>query len=289
MSNDLAHSRACYDRGAWHEAFEALSVADQAAPLDRDDLERLGVSAYLIGREVDFERYFDRLHRAQLEQGHRAQAARSAFWLGLTLLFRRELAQSNAWVARGQRLIEHLDCVEHGYLLLPGAEQTLRDGNAPAAQLRSAAAAAIGERFGDADLVAMARHGEGRALIDQRQIVAGLALLDETMLPVVAGELSPLTTGLMYCSVLEACTEVCALGRAREWTSAFSRWCDRQSESLVFSSTCLVHRAEVRRFQGEWSAALDDACRACDRATRVSRNASRRGVVSAGRNPSPPR
>src|SRR5688572_33478784 len=102
MSNTLAHSRACYDRGAWHEAFEALSVADQAAPLDRDDLERLGVSAYLIGREVDFERYFDRLHRAQFEQGHRAQAARSAFWLGLTLLFRGELAQSNAWVARGQ-------------------------------------------------------------------------------------------------------------------------------------------------------------------------------------------
>jgi DNA-binding CsgD family transcriptional regulator len=103
------------------------------------------------------------------------------------------------------------------------------------------------------------------------EIVAGLALLDETMLPVVGGELTPMTTGLMYCSVLEVCSNVCAFGRAREWTSAFSRRCDRQSESLVFSSTCLVHRAEVRRSHGEWSGALADASRACERAARASR------------------
>jgi len=271
MSEDLQNSRACYDRGAWDEAFEALRLADQAAPLACDDLQRLGISAYLIGDEREFERCFERLYHTQLAQERPADAARTTFWLGLTMLFRGDVAQSNAWIARGQRLVEGIDCVEHGYLLLPGTERTLRAGDAVEAQARAARATAIGERFGDADLVAMARHVEARALIDQRQITPGLELLDETMLAVVGGELTPITTGLMYCSVLEVCNRVYALGRAREWTSAFGRWCERQTESLAFSSTCFVHRSEVRQWQGEWSAALDDACLACDREARRSR------------------
>ena len=271
MANDLEHGRACYDRGAWHDAFEALRLADQAAPLDCDDLQRLGTVAYLLGRELEFEHYFDRLYHLQLERGHPEHAARATFWLGLNLLFRGESAQSNAWIARGQRLIAQRDCVEQGYLLLPGTERILREGHAATAQERAASAALIGERFGDSELVATARHVEARALIAQQRIAAGLELLDEMMLPVVAGELSPITTGLMYCSVLEACTKVSALSRAREWTLAFSRWCDRHSEPVAFSSTCLVHRAEVLRSHGAWSDALEDACRACDRASRASK------------------
>jgi DNA-binding CsgD family transcriptional regulator len=270
MSTDLEHGRAYYDRGAWHEAFETLRLADQAVPLDCDDLQRLGIAAYLVGRELEFERYFDRLHHVQHEQSRPEPAARTAFWLGLNLLFRGEVSQSNAWIARGQRLIAQRDCVEQGYLMLPGTERILREGQAAAAQERAATAALIGERFGDADLIAMARHVEARALIKQLQVAAGLELLDEVMLPVVAGELSPITAGLMYCSVLAVCTKVCALSRAREWTFAFSRWCDRHSEPVAFSSLCLVHRAEVLQSHGAWSDALDDACRACDRAARGS-------------------
>ena len=271
MANDLVQARACYDRGAWDEAFEGLRLADRAGPLSCDDLQRLGFAAYLIGGEVEFERCFDRLHRAQVDQGQREQAARTAIWLGLTLLFRGELAQSSAWVARAQRLIENIDCVEHGYVLLPSIERILREGDATEARTRAAKATAIGERFADADLTAMARHLEARALINLRQISAGLELLDETMLAVVGGELSPMVTGLMYCSVLEVCNKVYALDRAHEWTTAFARWCEPQSESLAFSSVCLVHRAEVRRSHGEWSAALEDACRACDREARGRR------------------
>src|SRR5215207_1109424 len=116
MADDLQHGRERYDRGAWSDAYEALGLADQATPLSDDDLERLGLSAYLIGREYDFERCFDRLYHAQAERGEREHAARSAFWLGVTLMFRGEGARSNAWIARGQRLIEERDCVEQGYL-----------------------------------------------------------------------------------------------------------------------------------------------------------------------------
>ena len=41
-------------------------------------------------------------------------------------------------------------------------------------------------------------HSQGNALVAQGQVGEGLALLDETMVAVVGGELSPIVTGLMY-------------------------------------------------------------------------------------------
>ena len=78
-------------------------------------------------------------------------------------------------------------------------------------------------------------------------------------------------TGLLYCSVIELCQQVYALGRAREWTSAFSRVCEQQPEMVAFSGICLVHRAEILQFQGAWPDALREACRACERAERADR------------------
>ena len=107
--------------------------------------------------------------------------------------------------------------------MLPVVEQHLAAGDCEAAYATAASAAEIGERFGDADLIACARHMQGRARIQQGQVEEGLALLDEAMVAVIAGELSPIVTGLIYCSVIEACQQVYALGRAREWTAALAR------------------------------------------------------------------
>ncbi len=271
MIDPLLHGRESYEHRAWSDAYELLLCADQATPLGIDDLERLATSTYLTGRDREFLLCLERLYRAHLASGDRQGAARCAFWLSLSLLLRGDTGQANGWIARGQRLIEGDDCVEQGYLLLPVGEQQLRDGKADAAQATTARAAGIGERFGDADLMAAARHGQGRTLIQRGQVSAGLVLLDETMLAVIAGELSPIMTGLMYCSVIESCREVYALSRAREWTFALSRWCEQQSEMVAFTGTCLVHRAEIMQFHGAWPDALAEACRACERSQRLHR------------------
>jgi DNA-binding CsgD family transcriptional regulator len=267
----LQHGRECYGRRAWGDAYEALLCADQAAALDADDLQRLATAAYLTGRDVEFHRTHERLHRILADADDGARAARCAFWLALTSLFRGDAGQANAWIARGQRLVEGHDCVERGYVLLAVAEQQLGDGQSEVAHATASQAASVGERFNDTDLIAAARHGQGRALISQGDVVQGLKCLDETMLAVVAGELSPIMTGLMYCSVIDTCRQVYAHGRAREWTSAFSRVCEQQPEMSAFTGTCLVHRSEILQLLGAWPDALAEACRACERAVRAER------------------
>jgi ATP/maltotriose-dependent transcriptional regulator MalT len=270
MRDLLNHGRECHARRAWCEACEALGGADRENPLAPDDLERLWTAAFLAGHDPEWQGYLERLHRQCVESVEPERAARCAFWLAMDLLTRGELGHASAWIARGQRLVRERDCVERGYLLLPVAEQQLRDGHADTAHATAADATAIGERFRDADLEAAARHVQGRALILQGRVRAGLARLDEAMLSVVAGELSPIMTGLMYCSVIGACREVYAWGRAREWTAAFSRACEQQ-EMAAFTGTCLVHRAAIMILQGAWPDAMAEAGRACDRSVRAAR------------------
>ena len=90
-------------------------------------------------------------------------------------------------------------------------------------------------------------------------------MLDEAMLAVTAGECSPIVTGLVYCSVIDACREAYALARAREWTSALAQWSEQQPQMVAFTTACLVHRAEILQARGAWAEAIAEARRACER------------------------
>lgn len=265
---DLARGRERYRRKAWAEAFELLARADRLSPLGAEDLELLSVSAYLVGRDAAYLDALDRAHRVHAAEGRWTRAARCAFWIGLRFLLRGEAGRATAWHARAGRLLDRGggDSVERGYLLLPEAEQRLRSGDADRAYAIAAEAAAAGERFGEADLVAIARHLQGRARLHEGRVQEGLSLLDEVMLAATAGELSPIPTGLLYCSVIDCCREVHALDRAREWTAALARWCDEQPEMVSFTGACRVHRAEVLLVCGDWPAARAEALRARERA-----------------------
>ena len=111
-------------------------------------------------------------------------------------------------------------------------------------------AAVIGERFGDADLVWLARDEQGRALLGQGRIEDGLRLVDEALVVATAGELSPVVTGIVYCNTIAFCRDAYEIRHAREWTDALTRWCASQPEMVAhidfLSGPTLVRLTERR-------------------------------------------
>jgi DNA-binding CsgD family transcriptional regulator len=265
--DELERGRESYGRRAWQDAYEALRQADRATPLAADDLELLATSAYMLNRDDDFVGALERAHHLYLDAGDAARAVWCAFWVGVNLATRGEMGGASGWFGRGQRLLEReeRDCVERGYLLIPVLLAHVAAGDPEAACAAAAEAAEIGQRFGDADLLALAVHEQGHALVRQGRVEEGMSLLDETMVAVTAGELSPIVTGLVYCNVIAFCQEVYEVRRAREWTAALTRWCDRQPDMVAHTGLCLLHRAEIMELNGAWPEALEEARRAGER------------------------
>jgi DNA-binding CsgD family transcriptional regulator len=210
------------------------------------------------------------VYHAHLDAGECLAAARAAFWLGFRLLAHGEIGRSGGWLGRAQRLVERdgRDCVERGYLLLPAAQKHLSAGEFNEAHDTAARAAEVGERFDEADLLAFARNLQGRAFLSAGRIDHGLPLLDEAMVAAISGELSPIVTGILYCSAIASCQRVYAFDRVREWTAALTVWCEAHPQLGMFTGHCLVHRAEIMQMGGSWTEAVVEARRAVERCVR---------------------
>jgi DNA-binding CsgD family transcriptional regulator/tetratricopeptide (TPR) repeat protein len=245
---------------------ENLTVADVEPP-ETDELERLASAAYLGGRREEAYETWAAAHHAHTAGGDAARAARCAFWIAFGLLNSGALARGGGWVDRAQRLLDDasLDCVEHGHLRYARGLQAIFSGDGPTAHAGFTTALQIGDRFGDIEISTLARIGVGRCLIYQGDVAGGVALLDEAMVSVGAEEVSPIAVGDAYCTAIEGYYEVFDVRRTYEWTSALSRWCDAQPDLVMYRGHCLVHRAEVMQFHGEWSDAMDEIKRAADR------------------------
>jgi ATP/maltotriose-dependent transcriptional regulator MalT len=263
----LARGRTSYAKRAWLDAYEWLSRADEDDLLEPHDLELLARTAYMLGRDDDYVRALERAHHGHLDAGDLASAARCTWWIGHNLLMRREAARAAGWFGRGDRLLDQLgrDCVERGYLLIPALIQA---DDPRAAYAIATQVAAIGERFEDPDLVAIARMGQGHALVRQGRTEAGFRLVDETMVAVTTGELSPIVAGIVCCNTITFCQKAHEVRRARAWTQVLTEWCAGQPDMLAHTGVCLVHRAEVLQLQGHWRGALEEVQRADERLDR---------------------
>jgi DNA-binding CsgD family transcriptional regulator len=133
-----------------------------------------------------------------------------------------------------------------------------------------------GRRFRDPDLVANGLNAQGRMLIYAGRVPEGLAVLDEAMVGIATGEVSPIFAGEIYCSLIEACQEVSDFGRAAEWTSALTSWIDKQPGLVPYTGQCAVHRGQIMRAYG----AFDEALTEFDLAVRRYRDAD--ALTAAG-------
>jgi len=267
---DLERGRRSYAQRAWRDAYESLSHADEAAPLTAEDLELLATSAYMLGLDDEYLSVLERAHHAHVDAGQALPAVRCAFWVGINLVIRGEMGPASGWLGRAQRILdrEEQESVERGFLLMPLVFQHEATGDFAAAAAVAAEVAAIAERFDDAEGFALAAQAQGSMLIKAGRVKEGFALLDEAMVAVAGGKLSPISTGIIYCGVILACQEVYELRRAKEWTAALTRWCEEQPDLVAFTGRCLVHRAEIMQAAGAWDDALEEARRASERLAR---------------------
>jgi DNA-binding CsgD family transcriptional regulator len=263
----IEDARTASDAHRWGDAWRLLSGVDVEA-LDIDDLDRLATAAYLTGHDEEGFARWVRAHQLCVDAGALHRAAHFGIKLAQGLGFKGDLGRCRGWVDRTSRLLRDadIDCVEEGYLEHGLAMLRIFEvGDMAGAHAHFVQAGKVGARFVHRELVTLARIGEGRMLIYLGDIADGMALLDEAMVSIEAGELSPLATGDAYCTVIDACAELLDLGRCRSWTESFVRWCDTQQELVLYRGHCFMHRAEVLGLLGDWSEALDEARHACDR------------------------
>ena len=178
-----------------------------------------------------------------------SRCRRAAGGAALRVLARRSasLAHAARWAGRAAGWDAPADCstsrartVSSVATCYSRSSSSSAPGDLESAAATAGEAAAIGERFGDADLFALAAHDQGHALIAMGASGRACALLDEAMVAVTAGELSPIVSGIVYCGVILACQDAHEVRRAREWTAALTRWCERQPDLVAFTGRCLV-------------------------------------------------
>ena len=142
------------------------------------------------------------------------------------------MGRAGGWLGRAQRLLiaQGGECVERGVCAAAVIEQEAGGEAGTAAAATAGEAAAIGERFGDPDLFALAAHERGHILIRNGRLKEGLRLLGRGDGGDDRDELSPIVSGIVDRGVILACQDAHEVRRAGEWTVALTRWCERQPE-----------------------------------------------------------
>lgn len=263
----LDAARTAFARHSWADARAGFLAARASRPLVAADLEALAEAAWWEGsidESLAASEDAYHLHLRGDAPAHRA-AAMVAMDVGFCWFLRGEEAIGSGWLSRAERLLADAgDCVEQGYLQAIAIDAAIGAGQLDEAVDTARSIASMAERFGDETLCAYARVGEGIARIRQGQVPEGLAILDEAMLPVVAGRVRPTYAGNIYCQLMSVCHELSDVRRAGQWTDATARWCEGFSDAVMFIGVCRVHRAQLHQLRGQWAAAEAEIARVCD-------------------------
>jgi tetratricopeptide (TPR) repeat protein len=201
--------------------FEAAARSLQAALEIEPRPEAYDTLAYLGYVDDDFQearRLWELAYHGYRAAGDLRAAGLAAVLLAGTLYdgFLDE-AGSREWLRRAGELLNQAGrCVERGYLALALVACHVRDAHALEHSAEVALELAL--EFGDPDLEARARADRGLALINQGRIAEGLDQLDQAMAAIVAGTVSPLMSGPIFCAMLSACERTGDLRRAEDWS-----------------------------------------------------------------------
>lgn len=260
MSDDvnLTLARDAHARQDWPAAAASFAAVEPTA-MTADDLAAFADSQFWLGHMDDTLRLGSAAHDAFVAASRPADAAKSGILLGIFHMSRGDEPQAMGWIGRAARLIQDLpECDAHGYLaFLTEVQANLQIGRPTEAFAAARRMQELGRRLDQPDLVAMGIHAEGRALIRSGHTTEGLALVDEAMVTVLDGRLSPFNSWTLYCFTIQACHEIADLRRMSRWTELTEQWL-ASLPAVVGAGVegmCAVHRAQLHLLHGAWKQA----------------------------------
>jgi tetratricopeptide (TPR) repeat protein len=262
----LAAGRDAVAHHDWEAAFESLSAADAAEPLEPGDLELLAEAALWADRHDAAFAASERAFQAHIRAGDPRRAAIVAVGLTIHCVARLDLAVAAGWYQKAQRLLESEEIgPEHGYVAVLTALFSEARGDWDGVFAAASTVLEIARRERDTDLEAMGLTFQGLVLSHRGDIAEGTKLLDEAMASAVGGGLSMLTTGLVYCRMMCSCLDLLDYRRAGEWTEVVDR-CSATTGMGGFPGDCRTHRVAVLIKRGAWDDGEREALLACDEA-----------------------
>lgn len=259
-----AHAEAelYFTGGQWRAAMEAFASADRASPLTAESLERWATAAQCAGDLASATPPLERAAIAYSSRGEHEAAARVTIGLARIQIESLDVAVAQGCLRRATRLLSGVPRGEqHGFLAWMSARLQLYKGDLPEAIRCALEARDIGRELQNTDIESMGLVLWGIGLQAGGDTSAGLELQNEAAAAVLAGNVSPLVGGIVYCSVIASCCNSDDWQRAEQWADSFTRWCER-SHIDTFAGACLIHRAEVFVMSGELELAHDAITRA---------------------------
>ncbi|MET9536719.1 LuxR C-terminal-related transcriptional regulator [Streptomyces sp. NPDC006553] len=298
-TDPVERARDAAARESWAEAYELLHAHDRhpSRGLTADDLSVLADAAWWSGHVDESVTARLRAHAAYLAADDHRGAGLASWWLYYEYAGLGRPAAAAGWLHRARHHLEDLpDCPEQCFLEMTAAEEASAHGDHETALAATRRMTALALACGSPDLLALSRQAESRVLLAAGRRTEGLALLDDAMCAVSAGELSGMVTGWLYCLALTQCMEAADFARAVEWTNAAMEWCappwtgrppDEDTATTTdtapedspagaaplpmtvpsgenpFRGVCRAHRVEVLDLLGAWALAEAEARQAC--------------------------
>jgi DNA-binding NarL/FixJ family response regulator len=239
----LMAARTAHVRRDWRAAYDAFTRAGEDTPLGTDDLDALAVAAWQLGRGKESVRVTERVF-TQLARTDPPSAAMKAVELGLAWFTRGDLNIAQGWINRARRLLEGAPVgPTNGYLAYLDALMVMRDSEALTVRVQTLRD--ICGRLDTPALTALCQVAEALAAIGETRTTEAFALLDEAMLPVLAGQVPLDWAGDIYCVVLNQFHYLADLPRMRAWTQSMERWCADFAASDTYGGVCDVHRLQL--------------------------------------------
>lgn len=283
VDETLAEAREAHKRHEYAAAYRRLAEARAVDSLPADDLQLYADAAWWLGLVSEHLAVTEELHTRYLAEGQVDRAALQALDLCGTYFMRGEPMIASGWLSRARKLLAGDRRSEgHAMLLYVDVSGAIEEGELEVASAGAGELQELGRDLGEPTYGALGVLCEGLITIRRGQLSEGFALLDEAMLPVLAGMVKPEWAGHIYCTIIAVCEDLADLVRARQWTAATERWLESFSDAVMFHGVCRAHRVHLLATEGSWDKAVAEGRRVLDELAEMNQDALARAEYELG-------